>query len=200
MPGVSKLLKTTEVFRCDRSCMDAFRHLLRQCCRSNKVFSAIDPDPECQQIVVRLVQLLFSANCKTVKQPTALRLKTIMNAERYILDHAEDAPSVQEICAATGVSRRTLEYAFSECFGLNPKAYINAVRLNAVRKQLRASSPGKLHVADAANFWGFWHMGQFAADYHKLFGLNPSETLSLPAKPCRSICLFRKKCGLCGRL
>ncbi len=25
--------------------------------------------------------------------------------------------------------------------------------------------------------WGFWHMGQFAADYRKLFAKRPSETL-----------------------
>jgi AraC family ethanolamine operon transcriptional activator len=62
---------------------------------------------------------------------------------------------------------------------MNPKAYINAVRLNAVHKQLRVAKAGNLFVADAANAWGFWHMGQFAADYRKLFGENPSQTLKL---------------------
>jgi len=28
-----------------------------------------------------------------------------------------------------------------------------------------------------ANAWGIWHMGRFAADYRKLFGEVPSETL-----------------------
>ncbi|MCK5375915.1 MAG: helix-turn-helix domain-containing protein, partial [Acidobacteria bacterium] len=32
-------------------------------------------------------------------------------------------------------------------------------------------------VTDVANNWGFWHMGQFAADYRKMFGELPSQTL-----------------------
>ena len=32
-------------------------------------------------------------------------------------------------------------------------------------------------VAEVASRWGFWHMGQLAADYRQLFGELPSETL-----------------------
>jgi AraC family ethanolamine operon transcriptional activator len=62
-------------------------------------------------------------------------------------------------------------------YGVTPKAYINALRLNAVRKLLKLST-GNERVVDAANAWGFWHMGKFAADYRKLFGENPSQTLT----------------------
>ncbi|NOR23809.1 MAG: helix-turn-helix domain-containing protein [Desulforhopalus sp.] len=34
-----------------------------------------------------------------------------------------------------------------------------------------------MKVIDVSNVWGFWHMGQFAADYRNLFGELPSETL-----------------------
>jgi transcriptional regulator GlxA family with amidase domain len=33
-----------------------------------------------------------------------------------------------------------------------------------------------MKIADAANAWGFWHMGQFAKDYRTLFGELPSQT------------------------
>ncbi len=78
-----------------------------------------------------------------------------------------------------------------------PKTYINAVRLNGVHKQLRARQRGQIHVTDAANHWGFWHMGQFAADYRKLFGENPSATLGCDAQLCKPTCPFRSKCQLC---
>jgi len=32
-------------------------------------------------------------------------------------------------------------------------------------------------VTDVANSWGFWHMGQFAADFRRQFGELPSETV-----------------------
>ncbi len=33
-----------------------------------------------------------------------------------------------------------------------------------------------LRIADIANRYGFWHMGQFAADYRRMFAELPSET------------------------
>jgi hypothetical protein len=40
-------------------------------------------------------------------------------------------------------------------------------------------------------------MGQFAADYRKLFGENPSATLGCDAQPCKSTCPFRSRCRIC---
>ena len=38
------------------------------------------------------------------------------------------------------------------------------------------ASASKMPIAEIANGWGFWHMGQFAADYRQHFGALPSET------------------------
>jgi AraC family ethanolamine operon transcriptional activator len=32
-------------------------------------------------------------------------------------------------------------------------------------------------INEIAHRWGFWHMSQFATDYHRFFGELPSETL-----------------------
>ena len=50
-------------------------------------------------------------------------------------------------------------------------------RLNAARRELRHGGPDTV-VADVANHQGFWHMGQFAADYRRMFGELPRETLA----------------------
>ena len=84
---------------------------------------------------------------------------------------------IQEICAFTGVASRTLERAFKEHFGMGPKAYQQRLRLNGARDALLAVG-GDAVIADIANHWGFWHMGQFAKDYRALFGELPSETLA----------------------
>jgi len=49
------------------------------------------------------------------------------------------------------------------------------VRLNGVRRQLGRVAPD-IPITDVANSWGYWHMGQFAADYRKHFGELPSVT------------------------
>lgn len=95
----------------------------------------------------------------------------------FIEANARRAPRVAELYTASGTSERTLRYAFQERFGLSPKEYLQAVRLNGVRRDLRHSRD-RATISDTANRWGFWHMGQFAADYRRLFGELPSQTVS----------------------
>ncbi len=110
-------------------------------------------------------------------------MQTLHKAEQYIFTHENEAPSVMDLCRETGVSKRTLEYAFRDHSVINPKAYINTIRLNLVHKYLRAANPANLRVADIANCLGFWHIGQLAADYRKVFGENPSITLGRSSGP-----------------
>ena len=71
----------------------------------------------------------------------------------------------------------TLVHAFREHLGVTPKAYLRAHRLNGVHRDLVEAGPGAV-IADVTNCWGFWHMGQFAADYRQHFQELPSETLA----------------------
>ena len=105
------------------------------------------------------------------------RERVLRRALEFIGTDAKRAPRISDVCAFAGCSERTLRYAFRHRFGMSPKAYLQAMRLNGVRRRLR-HSPGATQIADAANRWGFWHMGQFAADYRRLFGELPSETVS----------------------
>ncbi len=95
------------------------------------------------------------------------------------LDSVQGDPvSVQQLRHQVSSSRSTLERAFAEHFGIKPKAYLMARRLNGVRKMLKTTDPEVGKILDVASRWGFWHMSQFAADYRRQFGELPSETLS----------------------
>lgn len=85
--------------------------------------------------------------------------------------------TVSELCSNVGVSAPTLYRAFQEQFSVSPKHYIQIRRLCGVRKQLFAKKTEET-ISDVANKWGFWHMGQFAADYRQHFGELPSATLA----------------------
>jgi AraC family ethanolamine operon transcriptional activator len=94
-----------------------------------------------------------------------------------LIDASNGEPlSVVDLCRATGVSRRTLEYAFQDRFGLTPKAYMLARRLGGVRADLRQDPVGK-SITRIANQWGFDHLSRFAAQYARQFGELPSETM-----------------------
>ena len=79
-----------------------------------------------------------------------------------------------DLCRELEISDRTLRLAFRERYGLGPMAFYKGLRLNAVRSRLMAAQP--VAVAAVARELGFHHLGNFAADYRKLFGERPSET------------------------
>jgi AraC family ethanolamine operon transcriptional activator len=107
-----------------------------------------------------------------------MRDRAVSRAVAYIEENAEEPIHLRDLCLTAGVSERTLRYGFLERYGVTPKAYLQAFRLNGVRRKLRRADPVSTKVIDIANHWGFWHMGKFAADYRKLFGELPSETMN----------------------
>ncbi|MGI9241657.1 MAG: helix-turn-helix domain-containing protein, partial [Verrucomicrobiales bacterium] len=113
------------------------------------------------------------------------RNQALKRALIQIFEDPGDQPlSVAELSKRAGASIRTLRYAFNETFGVSPKDYLQAYRLNQVRSRLKNSNPGTVRVSDVANDYAFWHLGQFAKDYRKLFAELPSETLAKkPGKP-----------------
>jgi AraC family ethanolamine operon transcriptional activator len=91
--------------------------------------------------------------------------------------HGANNLTVRQLCRDTDASERTLQYAFKERFEMGPKAFLQAWRLNGVRRDLSGRSRLAETISDIANNHGFWHMGQFAADYRRQFGELPSDTL-----------------------
>ncbi|TXC83699.1 helix-turn-helix domain-containing protein [Paraburkholderia azotifigens] len=96
----------------------------------------------------------------------------VNSVQEKLQDPASCPLSIAELCVQLGVSRRTLQYAFQDALNLNPIAYLRAVRLNHVRRELRLGES----VTTAATKWGFWHLSSFAHDYRVMFGELPSVT------------------------
>lgn len=106
------------------------------------------------------------------------RARALKRSVELIGDRCHEPVSIAELQANSGVSSRTLLYAFQEEYGLSPKAYLQLYRLREAHRDLLRGGASGSTVSDIANRWGFWHMGQFAADYRKLFGVRPSDSLN----------------------
>ena len=113
-----------------------------------------------------------------IRSPLTKRRKQALAVIEQSLGSSPIPPTtVRELCQLTRVSERTLQYLFKQKYGLTPKAYLKLVRLNGVYRALYKAGSQKAKIADLANEWGFWHMGQFAKDYKAQFGELPSDTL-----------------------
>ena len=131
------------------------------------------------RIVGQLLKILVhSGSIVRDIRHSRLRSLAIRRAREAVMDRQNLPFTVRRLCQETGVSARTLQYAFEEEFSMSPKSWLMARSLNQVRRELRKSPSRRTRIVDIANDCGFWHMGQFARDYRKMFGELPSETLN----------------------
>ncbi len=122
-----------------------------------------------------IVRALFTGHIDHEHHRSVRRRRLVEHAVRLARDNAQDIQSVANLSQESGASIRTLRRGFQERFGVSPKAYLLAQRLIGARRALRSATQ-RILVTDVANSWGFWHMGQFAADCRRQFGELPSET------------------------
>lgn len=104
----------------------------------------------------------------------ATRRALARRAEDVLRARMDAPPSLAELCGLVGASQRTLHLAFAESFGMAPKPYLRALRLNAARRRLRR---GEGTVTQVAADLGFFHFARFSGEYRELFAELPSDTL-----------------------
>jgi AraC-like DNA-binding protein len=85
-----------------------------------------------------------------------------------------------EICAAIGVSERTLRVCCQQHLGMGPVRYLWLRRMHFARRALFLGAPETSTVTDIATEFGFWELGRFSVEYRALFGESPSASLRRP--------------------
>jgi AraC family ethanolamine operon transcriptional activator len=137
-----------------------------------------------QACLAFLVELLAGASGTEEDALPLVRARRLVFRAEELMESALAVPlSTAELCAALDVSERTLRGAFRQVRGMSPIASYKARRLNAVRRELKGVASGSIH--EIAQRWGFWHPGEFASDYRRLFGELPSRTLQSGAQGLR---------------
>jgi AraC-like DNA-binding protein len=116
----------------------------------------------------------------------------IMRRFEQMLEANQDEPLyVTEICAAVGVTDRTLRLHCQEHLGMSPHRYLWLRRMNLTRRALALADGTAKTVTEIANDHGFGELGRFAGSYRKLFGELPSMTLRRPPDDSRSFVIGR---------
>ena len=183
LPVLDKLIAKREMVICRPEIMQQLRKILQTIC------STLDTRPgllnhntELQDLITSeipylLAQALIEAETQDIKTMPAKRNYALNTAIDYIRATPYDKISFNTFCTENAINERTLQRAFLEHYGITAKAYAKAHRLNHVFRSLSASDSNDAQISEIAGNHGFWHMSQFAADYHRHFGELPSETL-----------------------
>jgi AraC family ethanolamine operon transcriptional activator len=181
LPGLQKLLNGKDVFSSDPVALSSLRAYGLEIANSLKQGSIVFDMRNLQQIENEVCRLILTVVSTSKKEAYKKRQRLRDTGLQRVLTHLEESgaedTSIQELCRVACVSERTLEYAFLERFSVTPKAYIRICRLNMVKKELLYADPSHGAICEIARQQGFWHSGQFSADYRRLFGELPSQVL-----------------------
>ncbi|TKD64223.1 helix-turn-helix domain-containing protein [Cobetia marina] len=114
----------------------------------------------------------------TDRYPSYHHRRQVVERVREHVNGAAPVPiSIDMLCGIAHVSQRTLHNSFTSILGISPMQFIRLNRLNQVRRRL-CEPQATSTIGQIASDWGFYHLGQFAQDYRRLFGESPSHTLS----------------------
>jgi AraC-like DNA-binding protein len=105
------------------------------------------------------------------------RAKVMSRFEDYLAARPCEPLYVSEICAAIGVSERTLRDCCQGHLGIGPHRYLFLRRMHLARRALLDADPARTSVTETATAHGFWELGRFSVDYRNLFDESPSTTL-----------------------
>ena len=152
----------------------SLNRLVTECAATPTLLGTPEGERLEEECLRRLVEVLYGSSTSELNLSLPGRTRLLRRAEEVLRSRLHEPIGVVDLCREVEASDRTLRLAFRERYGLGPMAYEKCLRLNAVRSQLKASP--LLPIADVARQFGFHHLGNFAADYRRLFGELPSTT------------------------
>ena len=181
-PNLDEIIGAREMAACDPALLYRLRKTLQYICQTvGSDSEALKQSTSLQNLVGHeipylLAQALMSSDAPVCKAAPDKRSRALKTAIEYIRT-TDEVISVNSFCRQTGVHERTLQRAFLDTYGITPKSYMQAFRLNDAYKTLVKSNPDSTSITEVASSLGYWHMSQFAADYRHQFGELPSQTL-----------------------
>lgn len=101
----------------------------------------------------------------------------IHRVQQYIVQHAREVISAEDLQRIAGVSKSKLYQEFQYYFSTSPLTYLKRYRLQQIYKALSTQNGQRhLSISQLAYEWGFNHLSRFSQEYRAEFGESPSET------------------------
>jgi AraC-like DNA-binding protein len=133
-----------------------------------------------QELVRAMIGCLTDPDPVRSSRSSHERLPVMQRFEQLLEANRDEPLYLTEICAAIGVTDRTLRLHCQEHLGMSPHRYLWLRRMNLARRALALADGTATTVTEIANDHGFGELGRFAVSYRKLFGELPSATLRRP--------------------
>jgi len=105
----------------------------------------------------------------------------VKRCEDYMLAHADEPITMEDVAKHAGVSARSLQTGFQRYRNTSPMSFLKDTRLQRVREELLCAKVQNRAetVTRVALQWGFSHLGHFTKAYAAKYKELPSQTLRL---------------------
>ncbi|GGB93870.1 hypothetical protein GCM10011352_19890 [Marinobacterium zhoushanense] len=97
------------------------------------------------------------------------RLGQLETVARYIESHSDERLTLARLAALAGLSQSRLQRAFKAAFGISPKAYQDAIRLQQLKRSLKEEGS----VTDAIYAAGFGSISRVYGEAARTMGMTP---------------------------
>lgn len=126
--------------------------------------------------ILRIVALLLNFEALSADEFHASPHPAVIHlACEYIDANLTNTITLTDLESITGLSRRSLQYAFRATFDCTPMQWVAQRRLEAVRSRILAARQGETLTAIVGEY--FANLGEFARMYRRRYGELPSVTL-----------------------
>jgi AraC-like DNA-binding protein len=129
-----------------------------------------------QEVIRVLVDCLSTATVQ-VYEKTYQYPAIMARLDQLLQTHPHDISPIPGICAALGISAKTLRTCCQQYVGVGPSRYFHLRGMGRVHQALVGAPPGSDSVSAIAKCHGFNGTGRFAAAYRRQFGELPFATL-----------------------
>lgn len=150
--------------------------------RSPEAFNAAGPR---QAFAAQLAAAVLQCHRRAAGEPGAARRgrpplprrEIVRRGVEHIQRSLRGEVVFSDIAFAVGASQRSLNRAFDDLFGMAPHHFYLIERLHAIRAELRSARPGDTVTGICSRF-GVWDLGRMAAQYARMFHLQPAQELA----------------------
>ena len=147
LPELDNVINKREMVSCNPVLFQQLRTILHSVCTTlNNNPDELKLNPVLHDLIkyevpYLLVQTLMHTEDQLTKSTPEKRAHALKTALEYIKTTPDKLGSFNKFCSETGINERTLQRAFLDQYGVSPKSYAQAYRLNKVYKTLIKSNP-----------------------------------------------------------
>jgi len=136
-----------------------------------------------QDVALEALLLSIPAFRELLAAPDGIRSPRVRAAMSYMLDHLSEPCSLADVAREVGVSPRALQLAFRKEVDQTPTEWLRTQRLDRAHRLLASPDEETTTVTAVAHACGFFHTGEFAAQFRARYGTTPSELLRASRRP-----------------